>query len=239
MSEIALVCANVILASIAIFQKWGFYYVLLVFWIEALIIGFYNLARITVSFLFGNPIGVLAKWIKLPFPTRFFLLIITAGFFVTKFGGCAIGLGLIILMMPIFLTLPAGQTHHVDLFEGIKMISPALGDVGPELLVAVTVLFLSHGISFILNYIKRQEYKRDNILKLLFLPYARMFLVSVVVALGLTATVAVPSLNRMTVFSVSVILLKLFADLLSHIWEHKAKNSRELDVGIEINENLT
>lgn len=239
MSEVALVSANIILAVISIFQKWGFYYVLLVFWIEALIIGFYNIARITVSFLFGNPIGVLSKWIKLPFPTRIFFLIITVGFFVTKFGGCAIGLGLIILMMPIFLTLRAGQTHHVDLFEGIKMISPALGDVGPELLVAVTVLFLSHGISFIFNYVKRQEYKTDNILKLLFFPYARMFLISVVVALGIIATVAVPSLNRMTVFSVVVILLKLFADLLSHIWEHKAKNSRELDVGIKINENLT
>jgi len=239
MSTIALICANVILALIALFQEWGFYYVLLVFWFEALIIGFYNLIRISISFVFGNPIGTFAKWITITFPARFFFLIITTGFFVTKFGGFAIGAGLLILTLPVMLTLPAGQTHSLDLSEVIAKISPALGDIGPGLRTAILVLFISHGVSLIFNYVRKQEYKRDNILKLLFFPYARMFLVVVVVALGMIASVSVPSLNRMTAFSVTVILLKLLADLLSHLWEHRSARAAESGIEVSAKKTLT
>lgn len=238
LSTLALICANVTLALIALFQEWGFYYVLLVFWFEALIIGFYNLIRIFISFVFGNPIGMLAKWITITFPARFFFLIITTGFFVTKFGAFAMGAGFLILILPVMLTLPAGQTHSLDLSEVIAKISPALGDIGPDLRIAIAVLFISHGISLIFNYVIKQEYKRDNVLKLLFFPYARMFLVAVVVALGMIASASVPSLNRMTAFSVTVILLKLLADLLSHLWEHRSEKVAESDLDVRAKETL-
>lgn len=88
-------------------------------------------------------------------------------------------------------------------------------------MLAVGVLFLSHGVSFVRNFLVGREYERLNFLGLVFWPYARMSLVGGVLLLGIAAARLWPGLGRQTAFAMVVVLLKLGADAVSHSLEHR------------------
>jgi hypothetical protein len=214
----ALVAANLFVAAVAILGDWGYYAVLLVFWWEAVIIGFYNVGRMFVTCLFGEPLG---RWVGFENrAARFLFAVLLAGFFVFKFGGFALGTGLLVLVVP-------GLLVREDNSDELLAVSHGIDAVGSEVLLAVAALFVSHGVSFFVNYIGRREYRRSGILLLLFWPYARLALVFAVVIAGLTATQWAPQLAGAPVFAVAMILLKLLLDLATHLHE-RARGDRGL-----------
>ena len=206
----ALIAANLVVAAVTLFRGWGFYEIIIVYWCEVIIIGGYNMARMVMVGLAGEPFG---KWVDVGgVGNRLVLLIFVLGFFVVKFGGFALGMGLLVAMVPAFL----GQAHDA----GAREIWHGLRAVAGGVAIAVMVLFISHGISFVMNYLVRREYEKTNLLVLMFWPYVRMSLVVMALAAGLVAAKLFPALDTSTTFGVVIVLVKLAADLLLHQIEH-------------------
>ena len=214
LSAISLIASNLVVAVIALLQQWGFFSLLMIYWFEAVTIGIYAVCRICVVCWFGEPlgrhIGVANTF------TRIVLSIVAVTFFVVKFAGFALGLGFAIAVMPGMLVEDDGTSRFDAIVE-------ALESAGPGLLTAWGSLLLSHGLSFVLNFVIRGEYKHTNAFKLLFLPYVRMSLVMVVLAGGFGALVAVPHLAPTAGFALGAIALKTLVDLISHRFEHRPR----------------
>jgi Family of unknown function (DUF6498) len=212
---IVLVAANLFVALQTVWHEWGYYETLLIFWTEVAILGGFNVLRMLVVGVFGaEPLGKwAARYVDLGSRlNRFLFTLFGVGFFVLKFGGFALTIGLFVLLLPAMLT-PEGETGGISLHR-------ALIGVGPGLLTATGMLCLSHGVSFLRNFLFGREYHRLTIGSLVFWPYARMSLVGGVLIAGITVARLVPSLGGETAFAVVMVLLKLLADAASHSLEH-------------------
>lgn len=213
---VALILANLFVALQTLLHEWGYYQTILLFWLEVVILGSYNVLRLLVVGVFGAaPLGAwAAQWVDLG--SRFNRLVFTAigvGFFVVKFGSFALAIGIFVLLLPAAL-VPEGE-------RGGAAIHRALIAAGPGLLVAAAALVLSHGVSFVRNFLVGREYERLNILGLAFWPYARMSFVGGVLLLGIAIARLWPGLGRQTAFALVMVLLKLGADAVSHVLEHR------------------
>jgi hypothetical protein len=217
-STTALVSANLMVVLFAVSQRWGYYSVILIYWIEAMIIGVYGLGRMCVTCWFGDPLG---KRVGVnDAGSRLMLSMVLGSLFVLKFGGFAIGMGLLVALTPGFLAGGQGSGGFMAIAEGLH-------EVGTGVLVAAAMLFVSHGVSFALNFIGQREYQQSNALALLFKPYLRMLLVLLVLAAGFSAASLMPELYEATGFAIGVLLVKLLADIASHHLEHRARRSLE------------
>ena len=214
-----LIAANLVVAFMIIFEKWGYYSVLLISWIEAMIIGLYGLGRMCVACWFGNPLG---KRVGVKDgSSRVVLSLVLGGFFIAKFGGFSLGLGFLVALTPGFLADAEGA-------DGLAAITEGLSSVGLGVVIAAALLFISHGVSFFQNYVAGHEYRRSNALVLLFKPYLRMVLVLVVLAAGFAVTSAFPQLYGTTAFAVGIVLIKIFVDTISHALEHRRTTTAEI-----------
>jgi Family of unknown function (DUF6498) len=224
----ALVVANLFVALQTVWHEWGYYETLLIFWTEVAVLGAYNVLRMLVVGVFGaEPLGSwAARWVDLGSRfNRFLFTLFGVGFFVLKFGGFALGIGLFVLLLPAMLT-PEGQSDGISIHR-------ALHAAGPGVLTATGVLCLSHGVSFLRNFLLGREYHRLTIGSLVFWPYARMSLVGGVLVAGIAVARLVPSLGGETAFAVVMVLLKLLADAASHSLEHGWLRAESPDQPIE------
>jgi hypothetical protein len=212
---IALVIANLFVALQTFRHEWGYYETLLIYWTEVVILGGYNVFRMFVVGVFGAaPLGTwAARWVDLGSAfNRFIYTAIGVGFFVVKFGGFALAVGLFVLLLPAMLRLDGGGSGG--------NIHRAVVAAGPGLLIATSALCLSHGVSLVRNFLLDREYDRVTIVSLVFWPYARMSLVGGMLLLGIAIARLIPGLGRETAFAVAMVLLKLLADAASHRLEH-------------------
>ncbi|MEO7725761.1 MAG: DUF6498-containing protein [Burkholderiales bacterium] len=208
----ALIAANLVVAVITLLRGWGYYEIIIVYWCEAVIIGGFNFARMCMVGLAGEPFG---RWVGADdLTTRFFLVLLVLGFYIVKFGGFALTMGLLIAAVPAFLA-HAGDTGTREIWHGLRA-------VGGGVAMAVAALFISHGISFVVNFLLGREYANANLLVLLFWPYVRMSLVMVTLAAGLVAAALFPALDASATFGVAIVLIKLAADLIMHTIEHNS-----------------
>ncbi len=207
---IALIVANLIVAALVLLQDWGYYAVLIAYWWEAVIIGLFNLARVVLVFLAGDPFGPRVGFSGLG--SRILSAALIAVFFAAKFGALALITGFWILATPAII---ADENAQPD-----DTVLDALAQVAPGVAVTVAVLLVSHAISFLLNFIGHREYRQVGIMKLLFWPYARLGLTVVVVVLGLVSVYRFDQLAGSTVFALTIVACKLGGDLWTHRWEH-------------------
>ncbi len=206
-SQWALLGVNVAIATASLVRAWGFYEVILIYWLEALVVGAFTVARMIVVAAAGKPLG---DWIDASEPlTRIFLLFVGVGVFVMKFGGFLLGMGLLVVMVPAFLN----EGRGADVWSGLLA-------VGGGAAWAAVGLALSHGASFVVNFIGRREYERTNLVLLLFQPYLRLWLVVVALAAGLVVAALLPAFAATGVFGAVVVLVKTAADLVMHRLEH-------------------
>jgi hypothetical protein len=213
---VALVIANAFVAFQTFRHDWGYYEVMLIYWVEIIILGCYNVLRMLVVGVVGAaPLGAwAARWVD-PGGTlnRLALTAIGVGFFVVKFGGFALTIGLLVLLLPAFLAVE-GDGSGAGLHR-------ALLAAGPGFLMAAGVLALSHGVSFVRNFLAGREYDRIDVVSLAFWPYLRMSLVAVTLLAGLAVAGLLPGVGRQAAFAGVMVLLKLAVDAMSHIFEHR------------------
>ena len=218
---VSLVGANLLVALQVLRHDWGYYETILIFWCEALIIGAFNVLRLLTVGLFGErPLGeTVSRYVEFSPGFRVLATAVGTAFFACKFGMFALGVGLLVLALPAFPAPPGSGGSRV--FAGLTA-------AGPGVAAAVAGLVLSHGVSFVRNFVIGREYRRVTLLELIFLPYLRMGLVAIVLAAGLVAIRLLPGWANATLFAVVMILAKLAADCVSHTVEHAWIGARPL-----------
>jgi hypothetical protein len=193
---VVLILANLMSVYGVFFLGWTVYSVVLFFWFENIVIGILNILKM----LFAEPTSIL-KWFSK------FLLI---PFFVVHYGIFTLIHGIIVV--GIF------GGHFADGgFDAIVMSAfYAVRDQG--LFIPAIALFISHGFSFIWNYIYKGEYKAASLQMVMAGPYGRVIVLHATVILG---GFLVMESKAPMVFMLMVVAIKIIMDVMAHIREHE------------------
>ncbi len=208
-----LVAVNLIPLVGALFWGWDVGLILIVYWSENLVVGGYNVLKMMVRPA-EHPIVFLGRL----FPIAFFCLHYGAfcgahGFFLLAFldvsgatGDYLSGDG-----WPFFLIFMQ------ILVETSKTVWQTRSDV---LIWPLVALGLSHGVSFIQNYLGKGEFKRATLQQLMNQPYKRIMLMHLVIIAGGFAVIALGSPLPMLVL---IVIGKIALDIHLHRREHRTQ----------------
>lgn len=200
-SVVALICVNLFPVFGVLYWGWDVFPIMLLFWSENVIIGFYNVLRM-IACEFKEASAWIAKLFMIPF-------------FIVHYGGFTAAHGIFVFAL-------FGESYLRDSFGPRPDV---IWQVVLEynLIFAVAALFLSHGYSFVRNYLGRGEYRRYTLTKLMGLPYGRVVLLHITLILGGFLIIL---LESPTAGLLLFILLKIVMDLRAHLREHREGDSQ-------------
>jgi hypothetical protein len=187
-SVLVLIAANLVPLAGAVFWDWNLGAVLALYWAESAIIGLFNVARIIV----------VARWMAL----------LAAPFFVGHFGGFMAVHFLFLYTIFIEGGVSAGQESGS--LDGVVALFVGLWP-------ALLALFLSHGYSFLGNFLGRAEFRGSSVQQQMSQPYSRIIFMHLVLILGGGLALV---LGEPTPVLMLVIALKIALDVRAHRREH-------------------
>jgi len=207
-SLLLLVVVNLLpLLGVLVFG-WDVAALMVLYWSENLVLGFYTLLKMLVV----SPLGGLGL----------------GAFFCIHYGGfCAVhGLFIATLLLdegidpmpdepwPLFLVFPQLL---------INVVRQVLVHAPPEWMFAFAALYVSHGVSFIFNFLLGGERHEVKSSQLMSAPYGRIVILHIAILLGGFAVIALGQpLGMMLV----LVLLKLGLDVMLHLREHRRLAAR-------------
>jgi len=197
-SIVSLTAANLVPLFGAVFLGWNALYIVLLYWAENVIIGFYNILKMA----FWKPkqsAGHLTKLFFIPFFTFHY------GMFTFVHG---------VFVMALF---SGAFTNHGGFSNG-PSFALLCSVLSGDRIFALAALFISHGISFVSNYFVGGEYKRTSIEKLMKAPYGRIVVLHIAIILGGFITQA---LGQPVGVLVILIIMKIALDIKLHLMQHK------------------
>lgn len=176
-----LILANIFILAQYFYFGWGTGEVLLLFWIESAIVGFYTILKmITFRLRLSEP-NPTSKMPPLLFVIPFFFI---------HFGGFMAG----------------------HLFFIVLAFIPEFSISLLLALIASTIpLFLSHGFSFVSNFLLKKEYSSLDFGNIMLMPYRRIVIMHLTIILGVM-------INAPVLF---LFAAKVAADAYSHTKEHQ------------------
>ena len=188
-SVAALVVANLVPVAGTVFFGWELSDVMVLFWAESAIIGLFNIAKI----------AVIGRWAGL-----------FAGlFFAAHFGGfMAVHF---LFIYTIFVEGFQGDGPSGDLAEVFALFA--------SLWPALLALALSHGYSFIANFLGRKEHLGKTVKDQMSEPYSRIIFMHLVLIFGGGLAMA---LGEPTIVILIVIAIKIFADIRAHLKQRES-----------------
>lgn len=191
-SVIALLLANLVPVFGVLFFDWEVFPLLLLFWSENVIIGVFNVFKMLVA----GPNTAL----------KFFLV----PFFCVHYGMFTAVHGVFVL------ALFGGKMRGAMGFPTPALFWESIRE--NQLAWAVIGLAVSHGISFVTNFIQGGEYKRTNTPALMIQPYGRIFVLHLTIILGggLMMLLRSPMAGLLL-----LVALKILLDLRAHLAERK------------------
>jgi hypothetical protein len=206
---IALVSANLIPFWGVLFLGWDAFHVVLLYWSENIAVGFYNVLKMAFAKV-SKPVENLGKLFMIPF-------------FAIHYGGfCAIH-GFFVLML-----FSKGDVDFMDniswpcFFVFLQMLLNVIRhaySIMPEAMrYAMGALFVSHGVSFVYNYLMKGEYARVKPDRLMGSPYARIVIMHIAVLFGAFLTMALGSPVGILIILVG---LKTSLDVIFHLRQHR------------------
>ena len=193
-SSVVLILANLIPLYGVVFLRWEVFPVILLFWFENVVIGFYNALKMT----FARPDDI-GRWIGKVFMIPFFLFHYWMFTFVHG-----------IFVLAIF----GGGTVEILDDPGPKWFVSAL--VGAGVAWAAIALFVSHGFSFAYNYVVRGEYRRATLENLMKQPYSRIVVLHVVI---IASGFLVMALSLPAAGLALLVIFKIGLDIRAHLKE--------------------
>jgi len=205
-STIVLLLSNLFPVFGMLLLGWDITNILILYWMENLIIGFYNVIRMIVA----------SKANPQPYMKDISSII----FFIIHYGIFTFGHGRALIVIIAFTI-----NHEIDL--GYLFLQNLLG---------FFLLFISHGFSLIYNYLYKQEYLQTTTDQLFFKPYGRVAIMHLSTTLSFFLFVAVLFIFNtiydqnlgFSSFSIiaplTLIIIKILADLKAHISMHKSKS---------------
>jgi hypothetical protein len=199
-----LVAVNLLPVLGVLFLDWDVAALVLLYWAENLVLGFYTLLRMLIK----SPLGGLGM----------------GAFFILHYGGFCAGHGIFILLMlyshefdpvageawPVFLVMP--QMLWNVLLESLTLVPSAW-------LVALGALFVSHGGSFVMNFLLGPEREQTTLGRLMGAPYGRIIILHVAILLGGFGAMA---LGEPLIVLLALVVLKTIMDYKLHLREHEA-----------------
>ena len=201
-----LIAANLVPIVGVLWWGWDIKDILMLFWAENGIIGIFNILKMLfvkreTKDLADVFIAILAK---------LFLI----SFFVVHYGLFWYGHGLGIL----------------GLIKQFTWTSESLSLKNYLLLnyASLIPLFISHGFSFVQNYLLSGERNKTNIGKLFVQPYSRVVILHLTILFGAIISFV---LNRSIGILIILVLSKIIVDIIYHTMEHKKYNSENYKIG--------
>lgn len=186
-SGLALLAANTVPLVGVLFLGWDLSSVMVLFWAESAVIAFYTALKMAF-------VGNIAAFFAVPF-------------FVGHFGGFMAGHFLLIYMLFIRGT---GTAPEPAVLETLRVIFTPL-------VIPIAALFISHGISFVTNFIGRREYAATTMAALMTAPYNRIIVMQLALIFGgwiiLLLKSPIPALAVL-------VLVKTALDFSAHRTEH-------------------
>jgi len=199
-----LIAANMIPAGGVLFLGWGVFDVLLLYWTENVVIGVFNVLRM----LMVQPVN-LALWLGKLFLVPFF--VVHYGMFTAVHGFFLVAL---FQDETAAANLPGPTASMPDmLFEVLATVLDR-----PEALLVVGSLVLSHGYSFVANYLGRGENLKASLPQLMTQPYSRIVVMHVTI-IGMGFLVILTGTRVVGVLL--LVALKIGVDMWAHVREHR------------------
>ncbi len=159
-STLLLIIANLIPVAGSVFLGWNLGDVMVLYWAESAIIGFFNVCKI----------AVISRW----------LVLLVGPFFIGHFGGfMAIHF---LFLYSIFVKPQGGMVSGDDLADVTQLFV--------ALWPALAALFISHAFSFYKNFLGRHEYRGRTLNQQMTEPYSRIIFMHLVLILGGGLTIA-------------------------------------------------
>lgn len=227
-SVIALILVNVQVLFGVVFLNWDVFQMLFVYWLESAVIGFYTLLKIwkskgelMLSTTGTNPAisggdenapegsritlsGAAARVGIIAGPeARKGARIFTAIFFIFHYGIFMVG-------HLMFLVMFFGTNGGANL--------PDMGNIVRGAAVPLAALFVSHGISFFMNFLGKGEYRTASPNMLALQPYRRIILMHVIIIFGAFILI---ELREPTLLWAFVVGLKTTFDYRAHLQERR------------------
>jgi len=176
---VSLVLANSLPLAGVLFFKWDAFYIVLLYWAENLIIGFYNVLKMAC--------------VKVSHPIEHIDKIFSIAFFVLHYGGFTGVHGLFVLGM--FLGMfkkevgmpvdePVWPCFLIFVQLLLNVIKQAYSIITLNMKIALLALFVSHGVAFIHNYLLEGEFTRTSTDALMSQPYSRVLVMHIVILAG-------------------------------------------------------
>ena len=201
-SLVFLIAVNLLPLFGVLFFEWDVGALVVLYWSENLILGIYTLAKMAAV------AGVMAT-----FPGIFFVI---------HYGGfCAVhGLFIHTLLLdgdfnvmgdltwPLFLVF-------VELL--LNVIEAVLAQAPTEWIVAFVGLFISHGYSYVTNFLLGGERDRSTVGELMSAPYKRIVILHIAVIAG---GFGISALGEPLVLLLALVVLKIVVDIALHRREH-------------------
>jgi hypothetical protein len=190
----ALIAANIYPVIGVIFLHWQTFPLLLFFWTENMVIGFYTVLKmLTASSENAKPA---AKVFMIPFFCMHYgIFTLVHGIFVIAIFGSGFADSA---------SMEFGDVWQQVIYNG--------------LLWGTLVLMVSHGVSFFQNYIGKNEYRQVALQTLMSQPYGRVVILHVTIIIGGFLSMALGSPVAALLF---LIVLKVTLDITTHLREHR------------------
>ncbi len=209
LSGIVLALTNLIPLGGVLLLFWDVFPVVFLYWFENVIVGFYNVLRMIWARPddLGRWLGKVGRWLGKVFMVPFF--IVHYGMFTAIHG--------------LFVFVLFGGGFSANEAINIELVLRVIQEYGIEF--AALALVLSHGFSFVWNYIQGGEYRRVKLEALMHRPYTRIVVLHLTVLFGGFLVMAAGSPVAGLLLLVA---LKTGVDLRAHAKEHQKLKARAL-----------
>jgi len=217
LAALALVAANLLPLVGVLWLGWNAGMIMLLYWAENVVIGAYNVLKMALVRV-EPPLANLQKLFLVPF-------------FCLHYGGFCAGHGLFLLF---FLKLGGpgailqglgapGPLVFVDML--CHVVAAVWRSHPPGMAWCVLALVISHGISFMSNFLLGKEYASLSLEQLMGQPYGRVVLLHVTLIFG---AVPVMLLGSPAGLVVTLVAFKIAMDLYFHRRSHRAAGGAAL-----------
>lgn len=190
-SGVTLILVNMVPLLGVLFFSWDVFSVIILYWMESAVIGFFNILKMQkINDYKFTPL--------IPLFIMHYVIFMSAHIW------------FIINFFQPNLASASGQVEaFLIVFQYFK-----------GLFISLSLIFLSHGLSFVYNFIQKEEFKKTSLKKQMFSPYKRILVMNFVVMLAGTGIVYL-DYDQAVSAVVFLVVLKIIFDLMAHIFEHR------------------
>ena len=192
-----LVAANLAALAGVLFAGWSVGFLMICYWAETLVIGAYTILKMFVAAR-----GEYFEWIVM---TLIFIL---------HFGTFMAGHGAFVGLLVAFLQIPMSANPTME--QIVEIVLALLAD--PWFKVAIAVMLVSHGVSFVQHVICRRELEPRSVSDVMMDPYRRVMVMQLMIFLGAALIMFIGASKP---FAIALVLLKTVADIGAHAKEHE------------------